>query len=104
MTGFWFVEEPSSFVPPAGLARFLDEGPPPVAVGFGSMSTEEPEEVSALVLEAAREVRVRLVLLSGWACLKPGLLRGRAAEIGRLIRAEQGAACAAAAIAQGGKG
>jgi sterol 3beta-glucosyltransferase len=74
VTGFWFVEEPTSFTPPADLARFLDEGPPPVCVGFGSMSTEKPEEVSAMVLEAARAARVRLVLLSGWAGLTPGML------------------------------
>lgn len=74
VTGFWFVEEPSTFTPPADLARFLDEGPPPVCVGFGSMSIEKPEEVSAMVLEAARTARVRLVLLSGWAGLKPGML------------------------------
>jgi sterol 3beta-glucosyltransferase len=74
VTGFWFVEEPTNFTPPADLARFLDEGPPPVCVGFGSMSTEKPEEVSAMVLEAARAARVRLVLLSGWAGLKAGML------------------------------
>jgi UDP:flavonoid glycosyltransferase YjiC (YdhE family) len=74
VTGFWFVDEPSTFAPPADLARFLDEGPPPVCVGFGSMSTEKPEEVSAMVLEAARTARVRLVLLSGWAGLEPGKL------------------------------
>lgn len=69
VTGFWFVEEEDTFEPPAALSRFLDEGPPPVCVGFGSMSTEQPEEVSALVLEAAKAARVRLVLLSGWAGL-----------------------------------
>jgi len=71
VTGFWFVEEPTTFTPPPELARFLDEGPPPVCVGFGSMSTAKPEEVAALVLEAARAARVRLVLLSGWAGLEP---------------------------------
>jgi UDP:flavonoid glycosyltransferase YjiC (YdhE family) len=74
VTGFWFVEEPSTFTPPADLARFLDEGPPPVCVGFGSMSTEQPEAVSAMVLEAAKTAGVRLVLLSGWAGLTPGRL------------------------------
>jgi UDP:flavonoid glycosyltransferase YjiC (YdhE family) len=74
VTGFWFVEEPSTFTPPADLTRFLDEGPPPVCVGFGSMSTEKPEDVSAMVLEAAKTARVRLVLLSGWAGLTPGRL------------------------------
>lgn len=73
-TGFWFVEEPSDFVPPAALESFLDAGPPPVCIGFGSMSTEKPEDVSAMVVEAARKARVRLVLLSGWAGLEPAML------------------------------
>lgn len=69
VTGFWFVREPSTFAPPEALARFLDEGPPPVCIGFGSMSTEDPQATTALVLEAARRVGVRVVLLSGWAGL-----------------------------------
>ncbi|MBS2031123.1 MAG: glycosyltransferase family 1 protein [Deltaproteobacteria bacterium] len=73
-TGFWFVEEPSTFTPPVELTRFLEDGPSPVCVGFGSMSTEKPDEVSALVLAAARAEGVRLVLLSGWAGLQPGLI------------------------------
>ena len=74
VTGFWFVDEPATFSPPRDLAQFLDEGPPPVCVGFGSMSTETPQKVSAMVLEAAKTARVRLVLLSGWAGLEPGML------------------------------
>lgn len=74
VTGFWFVEEPDTFTPPPELARFLEEGEAPVCVGFGSMSTEDPERVTALVLEAAKASGQRLVLLSGWAGLKPGQL------------------------------
>jgi UDP:flavonoid glycosyltransferase YjiC (YdhE family) len=73
VTGFWFVEEPSHFTPPAELVRFLERGPP-VCVGFGSMGTEKPQEVSAMVLAAAKAAEVRLVLLSGWAGLEPGML------------------------------
>lgn len=81
VTGFWFVEEPSSFTPPAELSRFLEGGPPPVCVGFGSMSTEDPREVSAMVLDAAKAARVRLVLLSGWAGLEPEMLSGEVASL-----------------------
>jgi sterol 3beta-glucosyltransferase len=70
VTGAWLVEEPSTFEPPPELERFLAAGPPPVCVGFGSMSTEKPRDVSALVVEAARAARTRLVLLSGWAGLE----------------------------------
>jgi UDP:flavonoid glycosyltransferase YjiC (YdhE family) len=74
MTGFWFVEEASDFAPPAELVQFLDAGPAPVCIGFGSMSTENPAAVSELVLAAAAAARTRVVLLSGWAGLEPGKL------------------------------
>lgn len=84
LTGFWFVEEPDTFRPPEALETFLADGPPPVCIGFGSMSTEKPEEVSALVLEAAKASGQRLVLLSGWAGLKPGLLSKDVIALGGL--------------------
>ena len=82
VTGFWFVEEASTFTPPADLSRFLKEGPPPVCVGFGSMSTESPQEVSAVVVDAAKAAGVRLVLLSGWAGLQPEALSGDVIALG----------------------
>ena len=74
VTGFWFVEERSGYSAPPDLVDFLSQGPPPVCVGFGSMGTESPETISALVVGAARIAGVRLVLLAGWAGLKPGML------------------------------
>ncbi len=71
VTGFWFVDEPPGFAPPDALVRFLEAGPPPVCIGFGSMSTEKPEQVSELVLDAATRAGARVVLLGGWAGLKP---------------------------------
>lgn len=71
VTGFWFVEESSAFVPPRGLEGFLDDGPPPVCIGFGSMTSEDPKATTALVLEAVKLAGVRCVLLSGWAGLAP---------------------------------
>ncbi len=69
LTGFWFVDEPVAHVDPA-LRAFVEAGAPPVCIGFGSMSTERPEEMSALVLSAAKQVGCRVVLLSGWAGLE----------------------------------
>jgi UDP:flavonoid glycosyltransferase YjiC (YdhE family) len=71
VTGFWFADEAASYAPPPGLQAFLDAGPAPVCVGFGSMSSEDPARTVELVLEAAKVARQRLVLLSGWAGLEP---------------------------------
>ncbi|MEW5739298.1 MAG: glycosyltransferase [Myxococcota bacterium] len=69
VTGFWFLDEPAGFAPPAALADFLAEGSPPVCIGFGSMSQRDPRRVTALVLEAINRAGVRAILLSGWGQL-----------------------------------
>lgn len=74
VTGFWFVEEPTSSSPPSGLSAFLEAGPPPVCIGFGSMTSEDPKAVTTLVLDAVKQAGVRCVLLSGWAGLTPETL------------------------------
>jgi UDP:flavonoid glycosyltransferase YjiC (YdhE family) len=48
---------------------FLGDGPPPVYVGFGSMSDAEAERLSAVAIDAAQLIGRRLVLSSGWAGL-----------------------------------
>jgi UDP:flavonoid glycosyltransferase YjiC (YdhE family) len=68
VTGFWFLEG-NGWEPPARLAKFLDEGEPPVVVGFGSMGDCRGEEMAALVIEALRQTGQRGILLGGWAGL-----------------------------------
>lgn len=66
VVGYWFLEEGEGWQPPGGLARFLEDGPPPVYVGFGSMATGDAAEMTAVVLGALRETGQRGVLLTGW--------------------------------------
>jgi sterol 3beta-glucosyltransferase len=81
VTGYWFVPSvarPSEFnstarpAVPAGLVDFLSSGPPPVFVGFGSMTGRDPEWLAECVLSALAMARQRGVLLTGWGGLKPG--------------------------------
>lgn len=69
VTGFWFTDDPPGFSPPPALLDFLAAGPPPVGIGFGSMSQRDPDATTALVLEAVRQSGVRAVLLAGWGRL-----------------------------------
>jgi sterol 3beta-glucosyltransferase len=69
VTGYWFLDEPLGWQPPAELLRFLEAGPPPVYIGFGSMIHGEPERLTRLVLEALRLSGQRGVLLTGWGGL-----------------------------------
>jgi UDP:flavonoid glycosyltransferase YjiC (YdhE family) len=66
VTGYWFLDSPQNWQPPKELAAFLAEGPPPVYIGFGSMTHRSPEESTELILEALHLAGQRGVLLHGW--------------------------------------
>jgi len=71
VTGFAFLPDDASFVPPAGLERFLADGEPPIYVGFGSMTGKAPVELTATVVDAVRRARVRAVIGRGWGGTDP---------------------------------
>ena len=70
VTGYWFLDSAAGWTPPPALAEFLDDGPLPVYVGFGSMASRQPEETADLVLRALAETGQRAVMLLGWAGLR----------------------------------
>jgi len=66
-TGYWFLEQDAGWTPPPELVAFLDDGPPPVSIGFGSMSGPLARRLLSLSVEAVRRSGLRAVLLGGWA-------------------------------------
>jgi sterol 3beta-glucosyltransferase len=66
ITGYWFQDALPEWKPPGDLEAFLDNGEPPVYVGFGSMSGRSPETLAAIVLEALAMSGRRGLLLTGW--------------------------------------
>ncbi|SEG70762.1 UDP:flavonoid glycosyltransferase YjiC, YdhE family [Thermomonospora echinospora] len=62
LTGYWFLDEPD-YRPSDELVAFLEAGPPPVYVGFGSMVPAEPEATDRLVRAAIRMAGVRAVIM-----------------------------------------
>jgi sterol 3beta-glucosyltransferase len=69
ITGYWFTDEPNDWSPPDDLVHFLERGPSPVYIGFGSMSSEQPEHLSRLVLDTLARHQRRAIISSGWAGL-----------------------------------
>ncbi|MGN5379478.1 glycosyltransferase [Streptomyces lasalocidi] len=67
VAGYWWPARPRDWRPPAELVDFLQAGPAPVFVGFGSMTPAEGERLGALVAAAARRAGVRAVVQAGWA-------------------------------------
>ncbi len=72
VTGYWWPANPTGWRPPASLVAFLEAGPPPVFVGFGSMAPGHGERLAAPVLAAVRRAGVRAVLQAGWSGLAAG--------------------------------
>jgi UDP:flavonoid glycosyltransferase YjiC (YdhE family) len=68
-TGYWFLPSPPGWQPPTTLLDFLEAGPPPVYVGFGSMSSRRPEQMAKIVLEALAQTGQRGILVTGWGGL-----------------------------------
>jgi UDP:flavonoid glycosyltransferase YjiC (YdhE family) len=68
-TGYWFLPAAPGWSPPPALEQFLAAGEAPVCIGFGSMASDDPRALSALVLDAVKQAGVRAVLLSGWGGL-----------------------------------
>lgn len=54
---------------PAKLEAFLESGPAPVYLGFGSMTDPRPMETTRELLDALRSCNVRAVVSRGWAGL-----------------------------------
>jgi UDP:flavonoid glycosyltransferase YjiC (YdhE family) len=70
VTGYWFLAPPAGWEPPIDLVNFIQSGPPPVYIGFGSMPSSKPEETTALVLQALARTGQRGVLSAGWGGLQ----------------------------------
>ncbi|KAH8749750.1 UDP-glucose,sterol transferase [Diaporthe sp. PMI_573] len=66
--GFFFRDAPK-YSPPDDLARFLQAGPPPVYIGFGSIVLDDPEAVIKTILDAVRLSGVRAIVSKGWSNL-----------------------------------
>jgi UDP:flavonoid glycosyltransferase YjiC (YdhE family) len=69
VTGYWIVPLDPSWRPPVALVDFLAAGPPPISIGFGSMTPAHCERLTAIALEALGRAGQRGVLLRGWGGL-----------------------------------
>lgn len=72
LTGWWVLEPDDAWRPAPELAAFLAAGPPPVYVGFGSMTPASAGRLTAIALEALERTGQRGVLLRGWGSLGDG--------------------------------
>lgn len=68
VTGYWIAQD-APWQHPASLEAFLQAGPPPVYIGFGSMTDRDPTALTRLCIDALNATGQRGILLSGWGGL-----------------------------------
>lgn len=74
ISGFFFLSLASSYAPPPELESFLQAGPPPVYIGFGSIVVDDPDALTQKVFEAIRLAKVRAVISKGWGGIGGSLI------------------------------
>jgi UDP:flavonoid glycosyltransferase YjiC (YdhE family) len=52
VTGYWFLDPDPAWDPPDQLLSFLDAGPAPLYVGFGSSSMRQPRQLAQIAIQA----------------------------------------------------
>jgi UDP:flavonoid glycosyltransferase YjiC (YdhE family) len=66
ISGFYFLDLAKNYTPEPELKAFLDAGPPPVYIGFGSIVLDDPNEMTKLIFEAVRKTGQRALVSKGW--------------------------------------
>lgn len=69
ISGFYFLSLASSFTPAPDLVAFLEGGPPPVYIGFGSIVVDDPNAMTKLIFEAVKKTGQRALVSKGWGGL-----------------------------------
>ncbi|KAL2845103.1 hypothetical protein BJX68DRAFT_277428 [Aspergillus pseudodeflectus] len=77
VTGFNFLPSKHDYTPPQDLVDFLEAGPPPLYIGFGSIVVDDPDALSRTILEAVEVTGQRAVISKGWGGLGAGLTNQR---------------------------
>jgi UDP:flavonoid glycosyltransferase YjiC (YdhE family) len=66
--GFFF-RDPPHYEPTPELQSFLDSGPRPVYIGFGSIVLEDPQRITSAVIGAVQAIGCRAIVSRGWSNL-----------------------------------
>ena len=67
-TGVWHLASPT-YVPSSELVAFLEEGPPPVIITFGSMGGSNGRATTEILIDAVRKTKQRAIIQAGWGQL-----------------------------------
>lgn len=72
ISGFSFLKQASDYKPAEDLLAFLQTGPPPIYIGFGSIVVDDPNKLTKMIFGAVKRAGVRALVSKGWGGLGDG--------------------------------
>ncbi|KAE8662359.1 Sterol 3-beta-glucosyltransferase UGT80A2 [Hibiscus syriacus] len=69
VVGFCFLDLASNYEPPESLVKWLEAGPKPIYIGFGSLPVQEPEKMTQIIVDALEQTGQRGIINKGWGGL-----------------------------------
>lgn len=82
--GYFFPPKEEVYTPEGPLADFLNEGPPPVYIGFGSMQVTEKDKLLSAITWLLENTKTRIILSKGWGLFPEKLKSERLITIGNV--------------------
>lgn len=62
VSGFFFLELGTNYTPSDNLHQFLEDGTPPIYIGFGSITGHDSQRLLQIVLKALAQTEYRAIL------------------------------------------
>ncbi|XP_012473579.1 sterol 3-beta-glucosyltransferase UGT80A2 isoform X1 [Gossypium raimondii] len=69
VVGFCFLDLATNYEPPESLVKWLEAGPKPIYIGFGSLPVQEPEKMTQIIVDALEQTGQRGIINKGWGGL-----------------------------------
>ncbi|CAL9210595.1 unnamed protein product [Musa hybrid cultivar] len=69
VVGFCFLNLGIEYQPEKEFVQWIEHGPKPIYIGFGSMPLEDAKKTTTIILEALRETGQRGIISRGWGDL-----------------------------------
>ncbi|CUA71983.1 Sterol 3-beta-glucosyltransferase UGT80B1 [Rhizoctonia solani] len=81
VVGFYFLDLAKDYRPPRDLIDFLNAGPPPIYVGFGSIVLDDPKGLTNTILSGIAQAGVRAIISPGWGGLDEWMIKSAGPHI-----------------------
>ncbi|CAE6497736.1 unnamed protein product [Rhizoctonia solani] len=81
VVGFYFLDLAKNYKPSRDLIDFLNAGPPPIYIGFGSIVLDNPKGLTDTILAGIAQAGVRAIISPGWGGLDEHMIKSAGPHI-----------------------